>query len=48
MKKYSSKIWYKIGYNWTGVLTVIACTLRKLKPVGNDLDIAIFQKLVAH
>lgn len=48
MKKYSFKIWYKIQYNWTGVLIVSACAMRKFKFVTVDLNIAIFQKLIAH
>lgn len=41
-------MWCKIVYNWTGVLIVLACSLRKFKAVGNDLDIATFQKLIAY
>lgn len=48
MKKYSFKMWYKIEYNWAGVLIVSASAMRKFKLVSIDLNIAIFQKLIAH
>lgn len=48
MKKYSFKMWYKIEYNWAGVLIVSASATRKFKLVSIDLNIAIFQKLIAH
>lgn len=31
-------------HNWTSVLILLACTLRKVRPVGNDVDISIFRK----
>lgn len=41
-------MWYKIEYNWAGVLLVSACATRNFKLVSIDLNIAIFQKLIAH
>ena len=37
-------MWYKIRHNWTSALIVLAGTSRKVKPVGNDLDVSIFRK----
>lgn len=41
-------MWYKIEYNWAGVLIVLTCATRKFKLVSIDLNISIVQKLIAY